>query len=90
MSHRNLVVAQPYTPGYRVPFFDALVERLAAEGIRCQVVTPGAQGEPRARGDCAAAGSLWEAWARTRGLPGLGQRAAWLATEGEWSGGPTV
>ena len=36
----RLLIIQPYLPGYRVPFFDRLVPRLAAQNVHCRVAVP--------------------------------------------------
>jgi glycosyltransferase involved in cell wall biosynthesis len=82
MRTRELVILQPYVPGYRAPFFGALVEQLEPEGIRCRVVAPRARGEQGARND-AAAGFLWEVRARERSLSVLGRRLSWASVGGD-------
>jgi glycosyltransferase involved in cell wall biosynthesis len=49
----ELGIVQPYVPEYRVPFFDALVARLAADGVRCTILAGRPAGDQAARGDAA-------------------------------------
>lgn len=47
----RLLIVQPYLPRYRLPFFDQLVARLAADGIDCRVAIPAAPLVQRDRED---------------------------------------
>lgn len=48
-------IVQQYVPRYRVPFFEGLVRKLAAEGIECRVLAGQPSGAQKHRGDAAVA-----------------------------------
>ena len=66
----RLLIVQPYLPRYRVPFFDRLIPRLAADDIDCRVAIPTAPLVQLDRGDSADAPWTLHTQARSFDLAG--------------------
>lgn len=73
---KSVYIIQPYTPAYRVPFFNLLRDELRTRGIALHVIAGTPEGSQLARND--ATRIDWVQYGRTRRLAFMGRGLNWI------------